>query len=95
MTEQQIIETIQEIGDEKELNDQLRMIHQMQDYLHQLQDGEQPVTAEWFNSSPALFPEDFTDEMNELSSERATSNELLKQLERIEAALIKRGEELA
>jgi hypothetical protein len=71
------------------------MTHQMQDYIHQLQDGERTASAEWLNSSPLLFPDDFTDEMNELSSELAMSDKLLKQLGRIETAITMQLEKLS
>jgi len=94
MTEQQIIERIRSMTSVADVDLQHRTVHQMQDYIHQVRDGEKVAGAEWLNSSPLLFPEDFTDEMNELSSERAISDKLLKQLDRIEAALEERKKEL-
>jgi hypothetical protein len=94
MTEAQILDRIRTMTNPAELDSQLGEVHQMQDYLNALRSGEMQAHGEWPNSSQLLFPEDFTDEMNELSSEPAMSDQLLKQLDRIEAALEERKKEV-
>jgi hypothetical protein len=94
MNEQQIIERIQKIGHRRELDNELGKVHQMQDHIHAVRNGEAKATQGWFNTEKALFPEDFEHQMNELSAEVRSMDEILKQLDRIEAALNKRGEEL-
>jgi predicted LPLAT superfamily acyltransferase len=87
MTEQQIIERIGTLTDMAEVVAQRQRVRAMQDYLHTLRDGEKQATRNWVNSSTLLFPEDFEDAMNTLSSDLSHSSQMLKQLDRIEAAL--------
>ncbi len=94
MTEQQIIERISATTDVRELTSHLQRIRAMKDYLHELQDGQKQASLEWVNSTPLIFPEDFTAEMNRLHSELTPSGELLDQLSRIERALEQRLEKL-
>jgi len=92
MNEQAILRQIGAYFDEAEVDKQLPMIHQMQDHLHALQDGEKKANSNWVNSATVLFPEDFADSMRKLHSDLSPINEMLKQLERIEAALEKQKE---
>ncbi len=94
MTEQQIIDRINATTDTRELTNQLRQVRQMEDYLHELQEGQKQASLEWVNSSPLVFPEDFAAEMNQLHAELGASKELLDQLSRIERALEQRLEQL-
>ena len=63
------------------------MVHLMQDHLKAWRSGEVEGTRGWINSSTLLFPEDFEAAMKNLSATVRPSEEMLKQLERIEAAL--------
>jgi chemotaxis protein histidine kinase CheA len=79
---------IRQIGnmDAAEVKTKLHAVHQMQDYLNAIRSGEIQAHKEWVNSQ-LIFPEDFTEEMNKLSSDLHPIEKLLKQTDRIEAAL--------
>jgi hypothetical protein len=87
---------IQQIGnfDAHDANTHLQRVHQMQNYLKALRSGEVHACKEWLNASPLTFPEDFTQEMNRLSSDLRRTENLLKQLDRMEGALKKQLEKL-
>jgi hypothetical protein len=87
---------IQQIGNfaAPDANAHLQRVHQMQDYLKALRIGEVHACKEWLNASPLTFPEDFTQEMNKLSSDLRRTENLLKQLDRMEGALKKQLEKL-
>jgi len=72
--------------DAAEVKTKLHAVHQMQDYLNAIRSGEIQAHKEWVNSQ-LIFPEDFTEEMNKLSSDLHPIEKLLKQTDRIEAAL--------
>ena len=94
MNEQAILRQIAAYLDESESEKQLRVIHQMQDHLHALQDGETQATSGWVNSNSLLFPEDFADAMRQLHADLTPINGLLAQLTRIEEALEKQKDKL-
>ena len=94
MNEQAILRQISAYLDEAEVDKHLQTIHQMQDYLHALQDGEKRAHPNWVNSATLILPEDFTDEMNKLSTDLGSVSKMLKQLDRIEEALEKQKEKL-
>ena len=87
MTEQQILDGIRATTDQAALSTQLQRVHQMQDHLNALRSGEAQASKEWVNSSQLLFPEDFEEEMNNLTADLAPIENLLGQLDRIELAL--------
>lgn len=87
MTEQQIIARIQTTTDPVEVASQRRMVHLMQHHLKAWRSGKVEGTRGWINSSTLLFSEDFEAAMQNLSAVVRPSEEMLKQLERIEAAL--------
>ena len=93
MNEQGII---QQIGnfDAHDANTRLQRVHQMQDHLKALRSGEVQAYKGWLNSSPLIFPEDFTEDMNKLNSDLRRTENLLKQLDRMEDALKKQLEKL-
>ena len=93
VNEQAIIRQISNF-DERHAKTQLQRVHQMQDYLHAIRDGEVKAREEWLNSSTLIFPEDFTEEMNKLSADIRPIENLLGQLDRIEAALKNQIEKL-
>jgi hypothetical protein len=86
MNEQAIIRQIANLS-VAEAKTSLQRIHQMQDHLNAIRSGEVKARQEWLNSSELIFLEDFTEEMNKLSSDLHPIESLLKQLDRIEAAL--------
>ena len=90
MTEQEILETIRNMRDSHAIVTRIRQVNLMLDYLHQLQDGDRLVPAEWINSSPTLFPEDFEDKMKQLRDSMMPIDELLEQSARIKTALEQR-----
>jgi hypothetical protein len=94
MNEQAILRQIDAYFDITDVDKYLQRIHQMQDNLNALRSGEVQARKEWLNSSELIFPEDFTEEMNKLSSGLQPIENLLKQLDRIEAALNKQREKL-
>jgi hypothetical protein len=87
MTEKQIIERIRTLSDVSEIREQIRKLEMMRDQLHAVREGSKQAARGWLNSSPTVFPEDFEDEMSGLHADLASSDILLTQLERIEAAL--------
>lgn len=78
--------------DVNDANKYLRRIHQMQDHLNAVRSGEVEASKGWLNSSDVIFPEDFTEEVNKLSSDLRPIEKLLGQLDRIETALKKQLE---
>jgi hypothetical protein len=86
MNEEAIIRQIGNL-DAAEVKTALHRVHQMQDHLNAIRSAEVHAQKEWLNSSDLIFPEDFTEEMNKLSVDVQPSEKLLKQLDRIEAAL--------
>jgi hypothetical protein len=86
MNEEAILRQISKYMDVAEVKKNLHIVHQMQDHLNGIRSGEIQARKEWVNSQ-LIFPEDFTEEMNRLSSDLRPTEQLLKQLDRIEAAL--------
>ena len=86
MDEQAILRQINNY-DEESVTKALQRIYQMQDHLNAIRSGEVEAHKEWANSSELIFPEDFTEGMRELSKDLHPIEKLLKQTERIEAAL--------
>ena len=94
MTEQEILETIRNMRDSHAIVTRIRQVNLMFDYVQQLEDGDRLVPADWINSFPALFPEDFEDKMNQLQDTMASIDGLLEQLARIKTVLEQRLHEL-
>ncbi|MBZ5687222.1 MAG: hypothetical protein LAP86_19545 [Acidobacteriia bacterium] len=90
MNEEAIIRQIGNM-DAAEVKTKLHVVHQMQDHLNAIRSGEIQAHKEWVNSQ-LIFPEDFTEEMNKLSSDLHPIEKLLKQTDRIENALKKQLE---
>ncbi len=86
---------IRQIGnmDAAEVKTKLHVVHQMHDHLNAIRSGEIEARKEWVNSQ-LIFPEDFTEEMNKLSSDLNPTEKLLKQCDRIEEALKKQLEKV-
>jgi|ERR1019366_1444786 hypothetical protein len=87
MTEQQIIERIRSTTDIAVLTRELQRNRSTQDYLQALRNGEKQATADWLNSSSLFFPEDFVEEMKQLSLRLVPIEKRSAQLARIESAL--------
>jgi hypothetical protein len=93
MNEQAVLRQISNYMDVGEVKKNLHIVHQMQDYLNALRSGELQVSKGWVNSQ-LIFPEDFAEEMNKLSSNLHSTEELLKQCDRLEEALKNQLEKL-
>jgi len=88
MTEQQIIERIRATTDERLLATELQRNLATQDYLNVVLAGRREAVADYLNSSPLFFPEDFVEEVKQVNSSSAPRIEKrLAQLKRIEGAL--------
>jgi hypothetical protein len=94
MNEQAILRQISTYFDSADVDKQLQRVHQMQDHLNGLRNGETLASEEWSHPSQLIFPEDFTEAMNQLGSDLRPVEKLLKQLDRIEGALDKQKEKL-
>jgi hypothetical protein len=94
MNEQQIIQRIRVSLDRAALEQDLQRVHQMMDHVNAVRSGEVQPTDSWVNSSSLLFPDDFGAEMNHLSSTTIMTGQMLEQLDRIEAALVARLEQV-
>jgi len=94
MNEQQIIQRIRVSLDRAALEQDLQRVHQMMDHVNAARSGEVQATDSWVNSSSLLFPDDFEAEMNHLSSTTIMTGQMLEQLDRIEAALVGRLEQV-
>ena len=82
MNEQAIIRQIGNMDAAEVKKKYLQITHQMQDHLNAIRSGEIEARKEWVNSQ-LIFPEEFTEEMNKLSSDLHPIEKLLKQLEHI------------
>jgi hypothetical protein len=88
MNEQAIIRQIAHF-DEKDVKIRLHEVNKMQDHLNAIRNGEVQARKEWVNSSTLIFPEDFTEEMNTLSTDLQSTEKLLKQLDRLCVSVVK------
>lgn len=88
MTEQQIIERIRATNDERLLTTELQRNLATQDYLNVVLEGAREARADYLDSSPLFFPEDFVNEMNTvISSLSLQIQKRLEQLKRIESTV--------
>ena len=88
MTEKQVIERIRNTTEERVLENELQRNRATQDYLSVVLEGGREATADYLNTSPLFFPEDFVEEMKEVISSSALRIEKrLAQLRRIEGAI--------
>lgn len=95
MTERQIVERIGATTDERVLEMELQRNRATQDYLDVVLEGAREATADYLDSSPLFFPEDFVEEMKQLISSSALRiEERVAQLKRIEGALTQQLEKL-
>jgi hypothetical protein len=94
MTKQQILEQIAALETVREVGNRLRDNRGLQDHLRAVADGQERAATIWMNTSSLAFPEDFEEDMNQLSKDQRPIDKMLEFLRWMEGALEDRKKEL-